>query len=609
MTNPSPAQLRSANAAVEKTDIRFPADSGVLNVKAFGAKGDGVTDDTAALQAAYNQPGLIYLPNGTYLISKPIKAPPRPGSAPTRRILQGQSKEGTRLKLKDGADGFSGPKPKSMLIVSWGVAQAFRNSVRDITLDVGSGNPAAVALEFFASNQGAIYNVNLLSSDPNAAGHTGLLLTGDNGPLLVKDLRVTGFDTGVMANANALAVFRNIELTHQRQVGMVAQNKTFVHGLKSDNTVTALRIASDTVLLDAALENGSPDHPAIRYEKGLALLRDVQTNGYAGSLAGSKGEISGPVIREWTSKDPKPFAGDRQETLRLELQKTPDIPWGNPEEWRSIAPDGNLNGNQVNNIQTALNSGARTVYFPAQTKFRAFGEVTVPATVERIIGLDSEMKGETLQNSPGLMFVIEGGDRPLVIEHIDTIYNHFIIRNRSARPLIVRSVHANTLDVRESTAPLFIEDVVGSFLDMKNQQVFAWQYNLEAGVNIETGEMADVNPGPKRVTLPEWPRACIENEGGRLFLFGMKTEKNRTKVRTFAGGGSECYSYVMANWSLNPLPMFINENSRFSTYILESVRRNAPYQIVLENHCGDQKTILPGGDRALGEALITAECP
>lgn len=50
------------------------------NVKAFGAKGDGLTDDTVAIQSAIeyfetfalgSRP-VIYFPNGTYLVSKPL---------------------------------------------------------------------------------------------------------------------------------------------------------------------------------------------------------------------------------------------------------------------------------------------------------------------------------------------------------------------------------------------------------------------------------------------------------------------------------------------------------------------------------------------------------
>src|SRR5262245_37086518 len=50
---------------------RVPAAVGVLNVRAFGAKGDGAADDTAALQAALDAAwaasgGLVFLPPGAY---------------------------------------------------------------------------------------------------------------------------------------------------------------------------------------------------------------------------------------------------------------------------------------------------------------------------------------------------------------------------------------------------------------------------------------------------------------------------------------------------------------------------------------------------------------
>ena len=45
----------------------------VINVKDFGAVGDGVTDDTAAIQAAIDvQKGPVFLPNGIYLVSSEI---------------------------------------------------------------------------------------------------------------------------------------------------------------------------------------------------------------------------------------------------------------------------------------------------------------------------------------------------------------------------------------------------------------------------------------------------------------------------------------------------------------------------------------------------------
>ena len=55
--------------------VEVPADAGVLNIKSLGAAGDGVTDDTAAINAAIQQApqnAILYFPNGTYLISGPL---------------------------------------------------------------------------------------------------------------------------------------------------------------------------------------------------------------------------------------------------------------------------------------------------------------------------------------------------------------------------------------------------------------------------------------------------------------------------------------------------------------------------------------------------------
>jgi len=54
----------------KKTPVRLF--SPVVSVKTYGAVGDGVTDDTAAIQAAMTAENAVFFPSGTYIVSSPI---------------------------------------------------------------------------------------------------------------------------------------------------------------------------------------------------------------------------------------------------------------------------------------------------------------------------------------------------------------------------------------------------------------------------------------------------------------------------------------------------------------------------------------------------------
>jgi hypothetical protein len=92
------------NAELTKLDGSISALS--LNVKdpQFGARGDGVTNDAPAIQAAINAAvstgGPVFIPAGTYLISTPLSIPAIEGL-----IIQGTG-WGSSLKLANGVNGY-----------------------------------------------------------------------------------------------------------------------------------------------------------------------------------------------------------------------------------------------------------------------------------------------------------------------------------------------------------------------------------------------------------------------------------------------------------------------------------------------------------------------
>lgn len=75
------------------------ATQGYINVKDFGAKGDGQSDDTSAIQAALDQGsvGTIYFPNGKYIITQALKF------SQGQKIF-GESRNGVDIIQKSPAD-------------------------------------------------------------------------------------------------------------------------------------------------------------------------------------------------------------------------------------------------------------------------------------------------------------------------------------------------------------------------------------------------------------------------------------------------------------------------------------------------------------------------
>ena len=146
-----------------------------FNVKAFGAAGDGTTDDTAAINAAIASAavkgGVVYLPTGTYATSATLVI------TADGVYLLGDGMGATIVKPATGAlfDVISTPIPASA-----GTAGFIRNfiGVASLTIDgsnmtgttAGQGN----GIHFYGVRYSRIYDVNI-----TAVPNFGILLDGD----------------------------------------------------------------------------------------------------------------------------------------------------------------------------------------------------------------------------------------------------------------------------------------------------------------------------------------------------------------------------------------------------------------------------------------------
>lgn len=137
-----------------QTSSGQPANS--INVKDYGTRGDGVSDDTASLLTAFNaavaQSKIAYIPNGTYKISSI--------TIPNNAIIQGQDKIATWLK---GHINFSSNQSyKTLKIGDYGVSAIQNvNGATNTTFDNihfrGGGGPAFTYVVSLGSGKSASY--------------------------------------------------------------------------------------------------------------------------------------------------------------------------------------------------------------------------------------------------------------------------------------------------------------------------------------------------------------------------------------------------------------------------------------------------------------------
>jgi type II secretory pathway pseudopilin PulG len=97
----TPRELLAQYVTQSQMSSFFIDKMGIVNVKSYGAEGDGVTDDTSAIQSAIDAAytaggGIVYVPEGTYLLSSSlvIKANVRLIGAGTRATILQQSGDG-----------------------------------------------------------------------------------------------------------------------------------------------------------------------------------------------------------------------------------------------------------------------------------------------------------------------------------------------------------------------------------------------------------------------------------------------------------------------------------------------------------------------------------
>jgi hypothetical protein len=589
----------------------LPADGGIIDVRNFGAVGNGRTDDTAALLraiaasgddtgTAFWQDRIVYLPKGTYLVSGTLLKRYANGQFGSGLILVGESRSNTTLKLEDNARGFDDARHKRAVVFTaskllkgsptaggkdyTGLGEgndAYMNSVEDLTIDVGKGNPGAVAIDYLANNLGAIRNVTLRA--PSSSGAIGLSMTRKwPGPALIQNVDIDGFGVGIeVAQTEYGLTFDRIRLTNQRIIGLhndqnaLAMRDIYISGPAPliANTGPKSFIAIDSSLL---VSQGSSDLKTAIKNEGVVNVRGLKLD--AQRSGGSK--ITGPL--NGVLKDRGQWQAMPLETWLPQVADTPAVPQVPVDQWVNIAKfgaTGDPNQDATEALRRLFDSGAAVVYLPRGT-YSIGATVEVPKTVQRIVGMNSTLqilparRKELGLDHPMLRVPTDGP--PLEIERLHFDHTNQGLRTgveiTGARDVVIRDVigaGVTLVDRKANGGRVFIEDVCcGKFQFSGVRPVFARQLNTEGG-------------GTR-----------IVNNGSPLWLLGLKTEGIATILENKQGGRSDIFGGLvyMVRQSDSPPPALVNNNGWLSaSFAEESLQSGSRYKIIA-SHDGDSET-------------------
>ncbi len=147
-----PEVLKSLPAEPVSDIPEFPGMEKWVNLKTLGAKGDGLTDDTKAIQAAIDQYPCIYVPQGSYRISSTIKLKPE-------TVLIGLHPLATNFTLIENSPFFgSFGAPEALIEAPSGGT----NILSGIGLYTAQNNYKAVACKWMAGEKSMINDVKFI---------------------------------------------------------------------------------------------------------------------------------------------------------------------------------------------------------------------------------------------------------------------------------------------------------------------------------------------------------------------------------------------------------------------------------------------------------------
>ncbi|KAJ5349298.1 Pectin lyase fold/virulence factor [Penicillium brevicompactum] len=427
------------------------------NVKDYGAKGDGVTDDTAAINAAISAggrfgpasresstttPAIVYFPSGTYIISSSIinyYFTQLIGNANAIPVLKATAGF-VGLGLIDGDqyqnDGNQG----------WTSTNVFFRQIRNLKLDLTAipAGTAATGIHWPTGQASSIQNVQIAMSAASGTQHQGIFIENGSGGW-VSDVTITGGLYGANVG-NQQFTMRNLVISNAVTAISQIWNWGWTYqGLVINNCQTAISISNGGVgnqlvgsanILDSTIQN-CPTFVTTAWQSstnstGSLILENIALNNVPVAVQGASGTVlsgstGSSTISAWgqghkyTPNGPTNFQGSftpptRPSALlasgsnRYYTKSKPQYAASAVSEFlsiRSSGAKGDGSTDDTNAIQNAVTFAAATnkILFFDQGTYKITGTLFIP------LALGSSAKLPVIQiGAPGQAGSIEWSD-------------------------------------------------------------------------------------------------------------------------------------------------------------------------------------------------------
>jgi hypothetical protein len=556
----------AAAAGPARAEVVFPHDPAVLDVRRdLGAVGDGMADDTAALQAGLlascgtgGVSHILYLPAGIYRVTNTLVVGNNKGP-----WVYGAARDRVTIRLDDGIAGSNvtavlRTHPNDGRATS---ADYFMRNFRHLTIDVGD-NPGIDGIRWFGNNSSILQDVRV-----TGRGRIGIHggFCGQSGPNLIQDALVEGFETGIQSAWIWGQTLSRVTIRNCRSNGVyVSANSVAIEDLAVENTPCALvnEYPNDwtwwggvVALVGGRFSGPAGAGPAIR-NRSVLYARDVVVSGHAAAIASATpgGDAAGPRVEEYLSHPPQRLFDDAPAgALRLPIQREPAVPWEtNLARWVCANEHGVVTGDDQDDtaaLQAAVDAaaarGATTVYLRGigPKWYNLKGTVHLHGSVNRLIGLGF---GRVVAGPEG-RFLVDDRSAPVVkFQHLQAFGGRAAtFENQSVSNVLVME-SCDGLALASGGGDIFLTDCP-AHVEIRSPRASVWARQLNPEGTSDRG--------------------LVRNHGGRLWALGVKHEGAGVRFRNDNGAQTEIlgmFNYGPGVDADDPRPIIESDHAAFS---------------------------------------------